>query len=147
MPVPDRVKHDNVCPTSLINKLAALCDATFFTRVCCEGQEYQRPLHRIKLLLHLRATNQAIPSSDQQASHLCMDTINVDGRGEKHCANPLHMVVESDADNKARQRCAGWIWIHSYEGNTGGYWYPSCTHNPACLRFTPKTTVPTVLRQ
>jgi hypothetical protein len=110
--------------------------------VCVNDQEYQRPIHRIRMLLKARGLRSA-----QQASHLCMDAINVDGRGEKHCRNPSHMVVEDDKTNKSRQRCAGWIWIHPFQDQPGGYWYPSCVHEPQCLRFTPKTKVPTALRR
>jgi len=81
----------------------------------------------------------------EQSSHLCMDSVNTDGKGAKHCCNPDHMVVEDDQKNKARQRCAGWIWIHSFQGKEGGYWYPTCSHEPPCLRFTPKATIPTTI--
>jgi Zinc-binding loop region of homing endonuclease len=107
------------------------------------NQQYQRPIHRIALQLQRRNTNQPLLAKTQQASHLCMDDINVDGKGTKHCVNVNHMVVEDDKTNKMRQRCQGWIWIHPHDGNSGNYWYPSCVHSPPCLRYQPKSTVPT----
>jgi len=119
--------------------------------VCINGHQYQRPLHRIRFLLyqkaHLTADEfQAWLTTNQQASHLCMDRVNLDGKGTTHCSNPNHMVAEDDKTNKLRQRCAGWIWIWNYDDHPGGYWYPSCTHTPPCLRFTPKSSVPTTIR-
>lgn len=116
-----------------------------FITVCVDGQEYQRPLHRILLLLRLREKGEPLPEKEGQASHLCHDSINKDGKGAKHCCNPDHMTVESDAQNKSRQRCAGWIFIHTYGGHAGGYWYPSCTHSPVCIRYTNKA--PTLIRE
>jgi len=113
--------------------------------VAVSGKEYQRPLHRIRLYLRLRQQGVAVPSSDEQASHLCPDAINTSGRGSMHCTNPDHMVIEDDRTNKSRQRCAGWIWIHPYQRNLGGYWYPTCVHSPPCLRYVPKTRMPTTV--
>jgi Zinc-binding loop region of homing endonuclease len=108
--------------------------------------EYQMKMHRWRLCVSLWENNQPLPTTpQQQASHLCMDVVNEDGRGSKHCVNPLHMVIEDDKTNKSRQRCAGWIYIHQYENNVGGFWYPSCLHNPPCLRFTPIEEIPTVV--
>lgn len=112
-----------------------------------DGKEYQRPLHRIRLYLRLRQQGVAVPKSEDQASHLCSDAINVSGTGSKHCSNPDHMVIEDDKTNKLRQRCAGWIWIHPYQSHPGGYWYPSCIHSPPCLRYTPKSITPTLVTQ
>lgn len=115
-----------------------------FITLCYEKQEYKRPLHRIQFLLKIKNTKGVVPMKENQASHLCMDMVNVDGIGTEHCCNPDHLVDEDDATNKLRQRCAGWIWIHPI--TAGGFWYPSCTHQPACLRFTPKSCVPTLLK-
>lgn len=114
--------------------------------VCYNGKEYQRPLHRIRFLLKIRKEGQ-LPneSKSMQASHLCPDDVNVDGKGAKHCCNPDHMVAEDDKTNKSRQRCAGWVWIHPHRGNDNGFWYPSCIHNPPCLRFVPKNLRPSQL--
>jgi len=113
--------------------------------ICCNGQQYQRPLHRIRFLLKMRLLGQ-IPDSQEQASHLCMNMVNSDGRGAQQCCNPDHMIVEDDATNKSRQRCAGWIWIHAFAGHAGGYWYPTCVHAPPCLRYTLKSIVPSQIR-
>jgi Zinc-binding loop region of homing endonuclease len=109
------------------------------------GKEYQRPLHRLRQYLALRAAGQPLPDSLDQSSHLCQNLANVGGTGKKQCSNPDHMVLESDRTNKSRQRCAGWVWILPRGGNPGNFWYPTCTHSPPCLRFTPKTTVPTTI--
>jgi len=115
--------------------------------VCLDGQEYQRPLHRLRFLLKMRQMGLPLDSA-VQASHLCMNRININGKGERQCNQPDHMVAEDDATNKARQRCAGWIWIHPYDGHEGGYWYPTCLHGPEpCLRYTPKTSIPTQLKE
>lgn len=113
--------------------------------VCVEDMEYQRPLHRIQFLLKTRRETGIVLNNERQASHLCMDAINVDGKGASHCCNPAHMVDEDDRTNKSRQRCAGWIWIRPYAGNPGGFWYPSCVHNPPCIRYTPKSQMPTLI--
>jgi hypothetical protein len=112
-----------------------------------EREEYQRPLHRIRHLLEVRKNSGHVLGKYEQSSHICMDAINTDGKGTKHCTEPSHMIVEDDKTNKARQRCAGWIWIHTFEGHAGGYWYPTCTHMPACLRYTPKENIPTQIAQ
>ncbi len=115
--------------------------------ICSNGFEYQRPLHRMRFLLRLRETGQS-DKSELQASHLCMNRINWRGRGERQCTNPDHIVPEDDVTNKSRQRCAGWIWIYPNINHQGsGYWYPSCTHSPVCLRYSPRTSVPTLLSQ
>jgi len=109
------------------------------------GKQYQRPLHRIRLMLKMRRQGLVVPDSVDQASHLCPDSVNVDGKGSKHCCNPNHMVLESDKINKQRQRCAGWIWVRRYKNNPGDFWYPTCTHSPPCLRYTPRTVVPSTI--
>ena len=114
--------------------------------VAFEGTQYQRPIHRLSLQLDRHSKGLEFLSKTEQASHLCMDNINLDGKGNKHCVNVAHMVVETDKANKERQRCPGWIWIHDYQGNPGGYWYPSCIHSPPCLRYQPKELLPTHFR-
>jgi len=109
------------------------------------GKEYQRPLHRLRQYLSLRAAGQPLPDSLDQSSHLCQNLANVGGTGQKQCCNPDHMVLEDDRTNKSRQRCAGWVWILPQSGNPGNFWYPTCTHSPPCLRYTPITTVPTTI--
>jgi hypothetical protein len=113
--------------------------------VCVDDRQYQMAMHRIMLLLRLRSEGRPLPTTREQASHICADAINTDGRGATHCCNPDHMVIEDDKTNKSRQRCAGWIWIHKYNDHIGGYWYPSCTHNPPCKTYTPKHAIPTIL--
>ena len=107
-----------------------------------KGFQYQRPLHRMIIQLERNALGEPFLEKDEQASHICMDEINIDGRGVTHCVNAKHMVVESDKTNKSRQRCPGWIWIREYLGHKGDYWYPSCIHQPACLRYTEKDMIP-----
>jgi len=109
------------------------------------GKEYQRPLHRLRQYIALRAAGQPLPDSLDQSSHLCQNLANVGGTGQKQCSNPDHMVLEDDRTNKSRQRCAGWIWVLPRGGNPGNFWYPTCAHSPPCLRFTPMTTVPTTI--
>lgn len=141
------VPDDDDLPPALRRERCLVPTGSNMIMVVVEGQQYQRPLHRMKLLLHLRGVGAADAlDSAGQASHLCMDAVNVDGKGSKHCANPLHMAVEDDRANKKRQRCAGWVWIHPYQDRLGGYWYPTCIHDPPCLRYTPKASVPTLLR-
>jgi len=113
--------------------------------VVVDGKQYQRPLHRIRWMLKMRQQGLPVPDSIDQASHLCPNLVNVDGKGSKHCSNPNHMVLEGDKTNKQRQRCAGWIWIRRYKNNPGDFWYPTCTHSPPCLRYTPKTVVPSTI--
>lgn len=113
--------------------------------LCYERRQYQRPLHRMMHQLHELRHGRPLLQKEQQSSHICMDAVNVGGRGQRHCCNPDHMVVETDQENKDRQRCAGWIWIQPFAGHEGGYWYPACVHEPPCLRFTPKARVPTVI--
>ena len=114
--------------------------------VVVDGMQYQRPMHRILLYLQRQQDGYPIPKFGEQASHLCMDAINTDGRGEKHCVRPEHMVVEDDQTNKLRRNCAGWIWIWPTEGNPGNFWYPTCTHDPPCLRYTDRSNIPTELQ-
>jgi len=109
------------------------------------GKEYQRPLHRLRQYIALRAAGQPLPDTLDQSSHLCQNLANVGGTGQKQCSNPDHIVLEDDRTNKSRQRCAGWVWILPRGNNPGNFWYPTCTHSPPCLRFTPKTTVPTTI--
>jgi hypothetical protein len=109
------------------------------------GKEYQRPLHRLRQYIALRAAGQPLPDSLDQSSHLCQNLANVGGTGQKQCCNPDHMVLEDDRTNKTRQRCAGWVWVLPRGGNPGNFWYPTCTHSPPCLRFTPMTTIPTTI--
>ena len=116
-------------------------------RVSHDGLQYQRPIHRIMHQLSERSQGRPFLANEQQSSHICMDAINVDGKGAKHCCNPMHMTVEDDKTNKLRQRCQGWIWIHPYDGREGGYWYPTCLHKPQCKRFVPKDVVPTVIAE
>lgn len=114
--------------------------------VCYQHRQYQRPIHRIRFLLDLRG--KIITSADRiriQASHLCCDEINMDGKGSKHCSNPNHMVPEDDKTNKSRQRCAGWIYVRPFQGKPGNFWYPTCVHDPPCLRYTPSTQVPSYI--
>lgn len=111
--------------------------------VTYQGIEYQRRIHRLFFILAQIDAGRGVPSNKVQASHLCPDEINEDGRGIRHCCNPDHMTAENDTRNKSRQRCCGWIWIFSYEGRRGGYWYPQCIHRgKPCLRYT-KPTIPT----
>lgn len=142
------VPNDNDLPPALQRERCLVPTGSNMIMVVVNGRQYQRPLHRMKLLLHLRSAGIADALDiAEQASHLCMDAVNVDGKGSKHCANPLHMVVEDDRTNKKRQRCAGWVWIHPYQDRLGGgYWYPTCIHDPPCLRYTPKALMPTLLR-
>jgi len=114
-----------------------------FMTVCFEKQQYQRPLHRIAKLLQLLDDGTAVadlPGPAQQCSHLCMDSVNVDGRGARHCLNPRHMTLENDRANKARQRCVGWLYVSQAPH---GFWHQSCSHVPPCLRFTAKPVSPT----
>jgi Zinc-binding loop region of homing endonuclease len=106
--------------------------------------EYQRPLHRIRHLLQQRQKGKIL-TTEEQSSHLCMDFANEDGRGTKHCCNPEHLAVEDDKKNKERQRCAGWVFVHPYKANPGNFWYPTCTHQPPCKRYTPKEKKPSQL--
>ena len=115
--------------------------------VCYKDRQYQIALHRARLFLRLRRNGLPLPCTKTQASHLCMDMINTDGKGNTHCCNPDHQSCESDGENKDRQRCAGWIWVHTHRDNPGGFWYPTCLHKPPCKRFTPKDMKPTELRQ
>jgi len=113
--------------------------------VCHAGVQYQRPLHKVAMWIADDKAGRTEPAN-VQASHLCPDDVNVDGKGEKHCCNPAHMCWESDIANKSRQRCAGWIWVHQVDRpRAEGHWFPSCTHVPPCLTFTPKGEVPTLL--
>ena len=112
-------------------------------RVVHNKLQYQRPIHRMMHQLLERQEERPFLTKEQQSSHLCMDSVNLDGKGAIHCCNPQHMVVEDDKTNKSRQRCAGWIWIHPFDGHEGGYWYPTCVHEPPCLRYTPKSVIPT----
>jgi len=104
--------------------------------------EYQRPVYRMRFLLKERNLGHNIRAASQ-ASHLC---INKHGDPDP-CTTPSHMTSETDDANKERQRCAGWIWICSYNGHKGGYWYPTCKHEPACKVWTPKSVIPTLLRK
>lgn len=141
---PDLATDANA-PPPLRNEQCHVPTKSNMMMVAVNSKEYQRPLHRIRLYLRLREQGVAIPKSENQASHICPDAVNTSGRGSKHCNNPDHMVIEDDKTNKARQRCAGWIWIHPYQVNLGGYWYPTCSHSPPCLRYTAKTKVPTIV--
>jgi hypothetical protein len=136
---------DDMPPALLLEKCTIPTGSNNMT-ICVNDMQYQRPLHRIRFLLRIRQETGNVLNSDEQASHLCMDAINVNGKGEIHCNNPNHMVIEDDCTNKSRQRCAGWIWIRPYAGNPGGFWYPSCVHKPLCIRYTPKSQVPTVIQ-
>lgn len=140
----------NCIPPALKHESCLYPTGSAAITIVVDRMQYQRPLHRIVLLLHSKDAGLDILDSEQQASHPCMNLINKDGRGYRQCANPFHMVIEDDRTNKSRQRCAGWIWIHSFQGIQGGYWYPACIHKPCCLRYTDKDSVPTyfnVLKQ
>jgi Zinc-binding loop region of homing endonuclease len=113
--------------------------------VCFGNKEYQRPLHRIRMYLKLRFLGEPIPDSSLQVSHLCMNLVNAGGTGLKQCSNPDHMVLEDDVTNKSRRGCLGWTWIHRFGNHPGGYWYPNCAHKPPCLRYRPKSMIPTEL--
>jgi len=115
--------------------------------VCVNDMQYNRPIHRIRMMLRCRELGNPIPNKEEQCSHLCLDEVNIDGKGSKHCTNPEHMVIEDDRMNKSRQRCAGWVWIHPYHNHDGGYWYPTCTHNPPCIRYKAKEVRPVQLKQ
>jgi len=109
------------------------------TMMVCHGDyQYQRPLHRLTLLLKLRDDGHSLKgiNEEDQASHLCPDAINDDKRGDKHCCNPHHMVLEDDKTNKSRQRCPGWLWIEPRDGNPGDFWYNACKHQPKCKVYT-----------
>lgn len=51
-----------------------------------------------------------------QASHLCPN----EDKQMMICCNPNHMTSEYDKDNKARQRCQGWILDPQLSGSRGG---------------------------
>jgi len=115
--------------------------------VIAAGMEHQRPIHRIQMMLKARKEGQSLTKADQ-CSHICMDPLNPTGNGPKYCCNIDHMVIEPDQENKDRQRCPGWMWIHSFNGNDGDFWYPACQHNPPCMhRYTPKAKIPTIVQQ
>lgn len=116
-----------------------------FITVCFDKKQYQRPIHRMVMYLKARAMGIPLPKSSDQASHLCMNKVNVGGKGEVQCCNPNHMVFEKDTINKDRRNCPGWLWINPYLDNPGNFWYPACTHKPPCLRYTPKSVIPTEL--
>lgn len=124
--------HD--VPSPLLNEVCWHPAGSARITHCDTKKEYASAIHRLNFLL-ANKENKVL-----QASHICPDWVNTNGRGEKHCCNPSHMVNEDDKTNKSRQRCAGWIWITPYDGNPGNYWYPSCQHTPPCLVFTPKAT-------
>jgi len=136
-------------PLALINERchnpSGAAAMTIIANVGIGNEEFQLPLHRLRFYLSYWKRSDQIPDSKVQASHLCLDRVNTDGRGSNHCCNPAHMVNEDDQQNKSRQRCQGWIWIHPYGGHEGNYWYPSCLHQPPCIRFTPKTEKPSQL--
>lgn len=124
--------------------------ATKSTRITVVYQsiEYSIAIHRARFMLaEYDKNDEEFPLSQAQASHICLDAVNVDGKGTFHCTNPQHMVSEYDKSNKSRQRCPGWIWIHPHDGHEGGYWYPTCIHDPPCIRYRSKTVVSTQLIQ
>jgi len=136
---------DQEAPQELLNERCHNPTKSQQMMVAVDGKQYQRPLHRIRLMLKMRQQGLPVPDSVDQASHLCPNLVNVDGKGSKHCCNPNHIVLEGDKLNKSRQRCAGWVWVRQYKNNPGRFWYPTCTHSPPCLRYTPKTVVPSTL--
>ncbi len=137
------VDFEKSAPPALNASLCQVPTGSNQIMVVHKKQQYQRPIHRMLLQLQRRRDDLPLLNKKQQASHLCMDTVNKDGKGLKHCVNVHHMVVEDDKTNKSRQRCPGWIWIRKYQENPGGYWYPSCIHSPPCLRYQEKSIVPT----
>lgn len=52
--------------------------------VVYEGQQYQRPIHRLVLQLDRYSKGLNFLSKTEQASHLCMDSVNLDGKGNTH---------------------------------------------------------------
>jgi len=130
--------------------LAEMCHpATKSTRitVCYNSVEYSLAIHRARFMLQEQEKTGVLPSTGVQASHLCPDSTNIDGRGTFHCTNPLHIVAEDDKTNKGRQRCLGWVWIHPHDGHKGDYWYPTCVHDPPCIRYREKDILPLQLNQ
>jgi len=138
-------EHD--IPPALRNALCHHPNKSTAITVVVKGQQYQRPLHRVRFMLKAQRETGKIPKAHEQASHLCPDSINIGGKGGNHCCNPNHMVQENDAQNKSRQNCPGWIWLHEFEGQAGNRWYPACQHEPPCLVYTKKTQVPFHVRQ
>jgi len=102
--------------------------------------QYQATIYRMRFALAQRSMGQDY-GTKTQAVHLC------DSHSEttNPCCNPEHLTGGSAKENQSRDNCMGWIWIHPYEGHEGGYWYPTCIHDPPCLHFTPKETVSTLL--
>jgi hypothetical protein len=133
-------------PPALIEEMCFNPAGANCITICFEGQQYQRPLHRIMKILNLRKYGHKVPEKEEQCSHICQNRVNIDGKGTRQCCNPNHIVIEDDLTNKSRQRCAGWIWIHPFDKHIGGYWYPTCSHQPPCLRFSPITNIPTQLK-
>jgi len=108
-------------------------------------REFSVAIHRAMKFIEARKQGKDISTLDssKQCSHLCLNSVNVTGSMAKNCCNPTHMLWEDDKTNKTRQRCPGWIWIYpnKHNNNPGDFWYPACTHNPACKRWTPKKVI------
>jgi hypothetical protein len=90
-----------------------------YPKIRIDGFNYS--LHKLVLVAHghrpelaLGLKPQVLPAHVRdlhpQGSHLCHD---------RECGNYKHLCIESQAENRARQHCAG---------------PPTCTHIPPCLR-------------
>ena len=102
------------------------------------NQQFQRPLHRLMIQLDRRSKNLPVLTKIQQASHLCMDGINEDGKGSKNCVNVNHIVVatrQTSLDNAAQDGSGFNPLMITLE--------TTCTHSPPCPRYQTKATIPT----
>lgn len=57
----------------------------------------------------------------QTGSHVC---------GNANCANPYHIVDETQADNNSRQRCRSYLICRHH----GDVLYKFCQHDPVCIK-------------
>jgi len=132
-------------PETLLAEQCHLPGKSARMTVVHKKMQYQIAIHRARFMIAQYERSGQYPRSADQASHLCPDAPNVSKTGDRHCTNPAHMTLQGDSENKSRQRCAGWIWIHPYHGHAGGYWYPTCVHQPPCLVYRSKDEIPTEL--